>query len=206
MRLRTAGVIEMNILGPPPTRASLERGRTLPFSVTCQERGNVLVLTHGRMTLIWCSRRLWTTRPASGSAARRLDRFLLGLVVPARQIRRAVHVWRTRHQGMEDVDPPVESPPLRPGGSSICVSELSPVLTRTVHRPMFTPDVGGPPELRARRRHGGRVPAHRDSARAQCRWALDYVLPQCSPGTDRPPGRARSRLTPPHYIWFQFCL
>lgn len=49
-------------------------------------------------------------------------------------------------------------PPLRPGGSSICVSELSPVLTRTVHRPMFTPDVGGPPELRARRRHGGRVP------------------------------------------------
>ena len=59
---------------------------------------------------------------------------------------------------------------------------------------MFTPDVGGPPELRARRRHGGRVPAHRDSARAQCRWALDYVLPQCSPGTDRPPGRARSAL------------
>jgi len=26
VRLRTAGVIEMNILGPPPTRASLERG------------------------------------------------------------------------------------------------------------------------------------------------------------------------------------
>ena len=26
------------------------------------------------------------------------------------------------------------------------------------------------------------------------RWALDYVLPQCSPGTDRPPGRARSAL------------